>query len=102
MSQVSFLALRMSPKLVLNRSIDAEGVRKPLDRHLECYHSALGAILGALGRILSAIRSPTEGRGPSKLATSGRPQPAGPYIRDSGDELPVQARSLIEIQNRAF
>ena len=49
MSQGSFLALKMGSKLVPNRIIDAEGVRKPLDRHLGGYHSALGAILGALG-----------------------------------------------------
>ena len=33
---------------MLNRIINAEGVRKALDRHLRRYHSALGAILGAL------------------------------------------------------
>ena len=56
MSQGSLLALKMGSNLVPNRIIDAEGVRKPLDRHLGGYHSALGAIVGALGRILSAIR----------------------------------------------
>ena len=54
-------ALKMASKIVPNRIIDAEGVRKPLDRHLGRYHSALGAILSALGRILSAIRSPKRG-----------------------------------------
>ena len=60
MSQGSFFALKMDSKWVPNRIIDAEGVRKPLDRHLGGYHSALRGILGALGRILSAIRSPKE------------------------------------------
>ena len=41
--------LSWRPKWVPNRIIDAEGARKPLDRHLGGYHSALGAILGALG-----------------------------------------------------
>ena len=38
----------MRSKRVPNRIIDAEVVRKALDRHLGRYHSALGAILGAL------------------------------------------------------
>ena len=48
MSQGSSLAPKISPKWVPNRIIDAEGIRKALDRHLGGYHSALGAILGAL------------------------------------------------------
>ena len=35
-------------KLVPNRIIDVGGVRKALGTHLRRYHSALGAILGAL------------------------------------------------------
>ena len=46
----------MGPKWVPNRSIDAGGVRKPLEMHFGSYHSALGALLGALGRVLSPIR----------------------------------------------
>ena len=56
MSQGSFWALNMDSKWFPNRIIDAEGVRKPLDKHLRGYQSALRGILGALGRILSAIR----------------------------------------------
>ena len=55
MSQGSFLAPNISPKLVPNRIIDAEGIRKALDRHLGGYHRALRAILDALGAILSAL-----------------------------------------------
>ena len=59
-SGLSF-ALNMCSKWVPNRIIDAEGVGKPLDRHLGRYHSALRDILGALGRILSAIEPPNRG-----------------------------------------
>ena len=48
----------MGPKWVPNRIIDAEGIRKALDRHLGGDHNALGAILDALGAVLSAIRWP--------------------------------------------
>ena len=44
----SILGLKMGSKRAPNRIINAEGVRKALDRHLRRYHSALGAILGAL------------------------------------------------------
>ena len=47
---------KMGSKWIPNRIIDAEGVRKALDRHLGPYDSALRGILAALGRILSAIR----------------------------------------------
>ena len=59
----------MGSKQVPNRIINAEGIRKALDRHLGGYHSALGAILAALGRVLRAIRSPKEGPTHSNLAT---------------------------------
>ena len=52
---------RIGSKCVPNRIIDAEGVRKPLDRHLGRHQRALGGILAALGRILRAIRSPKGG-----------------------------------------
>ena len=54
MSQGSFVALKMCSKMVPNRITDAEGVRKPLDRHFGRYHSALRGISDALGRILRA------------------------------------------------
>ena len=55
MSQGSVLAPKMGSKWVPNRIIDAEGVGKPLDRHLGRYDSALEGILAAPGRILAAI-----------------------------------------------
>ena len=67
----------MGSKWVPNRIADAEGVRKALDRHLGGYHSALGAILAALGRVLSAIRSLKVGPTISSPPTSLRSQPAG-------------------------
>ena len=67
----------MGSKWGPNRIFDAEGVRKPLDRHLGGYHSALGAILSALGAILSAIRSLPGGESASGPPTTPRPQPAG-------------------------
>ena len=102
MSQGDVLELNMGSKWGPNRIFDAEGVRKPLDRHLGGYHSALGAILAALGRILKAIRSPKEGTTPSDLATADRPQATGPYIRDSQDKSPVQASRHIKIPNRVY
>ena len=47
--------LKLGSKWVPNRIIDAEGVGKPLDRHLGRYDSALEGILAAPGRILAAI-----------------------------------------------
>ena len=44
----SILGLKIGSKRAPNRIINAEIVRKALDRHLRRYHSALGAILGAL------------------------------------------------------
>ena len=64
MSQGSFLAPKMGPEWGPNRIIDAEGVKKPLDRHLGGYPSALRGILAALGRVLSAIKRP-EAPGPA-------------------------------------
>ena len=49
-SQAIIFPLRIGSKWVPNRIIDSEGVRKPLDRHLGRYHSALRGILAALGR----------------------------------------------------
>ena len=75
MSQGSFLAPNMAPKWGPNRIIDAEGVKKPLDRHLGGYPSALKGILAALGRVLSAIRSlkvgPSWGWGGDKSLSPG-------------------------------
>ena len=76
MSQGSVLAIKISSKWVPNRIIDAEGIRKPLDKHLGRYHSALRGILSALGRILSAIRSPKVGTTLSDLSTALQQQPA--------------------------
>ena len=76
----------MDPKWVPNRIIDAEGVRKPLDRHLGGYHSALGAILGALGAILSAIRWPKGGGNISDPPTTPREQAAE---RGGGEDKPL-------------
>ena len=75
----------MGSKRVPNRIINAEGVRKALDRHLGGYHSALGAILGALGRILSAIRWP-EAAGP---ANSGAKTASG----EGGERKPLRVRT---------
>ena len=44
-----------------NHIFDVEGVRKPLDRHLGGYQSALEGILAAPGRILAAIYGPFGG-----------------------------------------
>ena len=92
----------MVSKLVPNRIIDSESVRKPLDRHVGRYHSALSGILAALGRVLSAIRSPKGRWTISSPPTPLRRQPAGPYIRDSWDKLPVQAWRPTKIHNRIF
>ena len=48
MSHGSVLAPEVDSKWVPNRVIDVGGVRKALGTHLRRYHSALGAILGAL------------------------------------------------------
>ena len=48
MSHGSVLAPKVGSKWVPNRIIDVGGVRKALGTHLRRYHSALGAILGAL------------------------------------------------------
>ena len=48
MSHGSILAPKVGSKWVPNRIIDVGGVRKALGTHLRRYHSALGAILGAL------------------------------------------------------
>ena len=77
MAQGSFLALKMGLKWIPNHITGAEGIRKALDRHLGGYHSALGAILAALGRVLRAIRSPKGWTSDSKAPTSMRQQPAG-------------------------
>ena len=69
--------LKICSKWVPNRIIDSERVRKPLDRHGGRYHSALRAILAALGRVLSAIRSLKVGPGISNPPTALWPQPAG-------------------------
>ena len=75
--------LKIGSKSVPNRIIDSERVRKPLDRHVRRYHSALRAILAALGRVLSAIRSLKVGPRISSPPTAPQQQAAGPYIRDS-------------------
>ena len=67
----------MSAKWVPNHIIGAEGIRKALDRHLGGYHSALGAILAALGRVLRAIRSPKWWPTYSNPPTATRPRAAG-------------------------
>ena len=77
MSQGSFLAPNMGPKWGTNRIIDAEGVKKPLDRHLGGYPSALRRMLAALERVLSAIRSLKVGPRDSDPPTAPRKQPAG-------------------------
>ena len=51
-------SFKMRPKWVPDRIIDAAGVRKPLDRYLGRYDSALEGILAAPGRILAAIYRP--------------------------------------------
>ena len=67
----------MNPKSGPNRIIDAEGVKRPVDRHLGGYPSALRRMLAALERVLSAIRSLKVGPTISNPPTGGRPQPAG-------------------------
>ena len=62
-------ALKAGSKWVLNRIIDAEGVRKPLGRHLGRYHSALRANLALLDHSWSALGAFQEGR-----ADAGRDQ----------------------------
>ena len=52
------MELKIGSKSVPNRILDAEGVRKPPDRHLGGYQSALEAILAAPGRVLAAIYGP--------------------------------------------
>ena len=69
--------LKIGSKWVRNRIIDSERVRKPLDRHVGRYHSALRAILAVLERLLNAIRSPKRRCTISSTPTAGRPQPAG-------------------------
>ena len=54
-SQTTIFEFKLGSKWVPNRIIDAEGVGKPLDRHLGRYDSALEGILAAPGRILAAI-----------------------------------------------
>ena len=83
MSQGSFLAPKIGPKWVPNCIIDAEGVRKPLERHLGRYHSALRGILGALGRILRPVTLLEGWTTPSEPPTALRAGALGPYIRDS-------------------
>ena len=58
----------MRSKWVPNRIFDAEGVKKPLDRHLGGYPSALRGILAALGRVLSAIKRPEAPRPANNFA----------------------------------
>ena len=48
----------MGQKSVPNRIFDVESVRKPLDRHLGGYQSALEGILASPERILAAIYRP--------------------------------------------
>ena len=67
---------------VPNRIIDAEGVKKPLDRHLGGYDSALGAILGALRRQKRVLGTPARQhpRDPSQRGGVGEginPSPQG-------------------------
>ena len=76
-SQAIIFPLKIGSKWVPNRIIDSERVRKPLDRHGGRYHSALRAILAALGRVLSAMRSPKVGTSDSNPPTTEREQPAG-------------------------
>ena len=47
-----FFRVKIGPKLVPNRIIDAEGVRKPLDRPLDGSWMHLGAFLAALEVLL--------------------------------------------------
>ena len=79
------MTLKMGSQWVPNRIIDAEGVRKPLERHRGRYR-ALRGILGALGRILSAIRWPQEGTRNSGL-TNRVAAPA--YGEGGGEDKPL-------------
>ena len=88
--------LKMGSKWVPNRIIDAEGARKPLDRHLGRYHNALGAILGALRRILSDKRSPKGGGSTparQQRANNGAAPASGPLYREQRVQL---ARTSLE------
>ena len=60
MSHGSVLAPKVGSKWVPNRIIDVGGVRKALGTHLSRYHSALGAILGALDGYKIAQRADKE------------------------------------------
>ena len=55
---MSIWGSKMGSKSVPNRIFDVESVRKPLDRHLGGYQSALEGILAAPERILAAIYRP--------------------------------------------
>ena len=69
--------LNIGLKWVPNRIIDSERVRKPLDRHVGRYPSALRAILAALERLLNAIRSPKGRKTISSPPTTPQHQAAG-------------------------
>ena len=58
----------MGLKRVLNRMIDVECVRSALGTHLRRYHSALGAILGALEGYKMAKRGDRDLRPANKYA----------------------------------
>ena len=58
----------MGSKRVPNRIINAEGVRKPLGRHLGRYHSALRANLALLDHSWSALGAFQEGRAEARRA----------------------------------
>ena len=68
---------KICPKWIPIRIIDSERVRKPLDRHVGRYHSALRAILAALERLLNAIRSPKGRKTISDAPTTLQHQAAG-------------------------
>ena len=68
MSQGAVLELKLSSKWGPNRIFDAEGVRKPLDRHLGGYHSALRANLALLDHSWSALGACQEGRAEARRA----------------------------------
>ena len=91
MSQGSFFALKIGSQWVLNHIIDAEGVRKPPDRHLGCYHSALGTILATLGRVLIAIRSPKGGGREIEPPTALRDQATE---RGGGEDKPLPGTGI--------
>ena len=76
MTHGSVLAPKVGSKWVPNRIIDVGGVRKALDTHLRRYHSALGAILGALEGYKMAQRGTHElqffNRGAATACGEGR------------------------------